>query len=468
MTEKNLLDPELVKKIHFVGIGGISMSGLAEILLDQGYKISGSDIKASSISDRLISKGVKFYLGHSGDNIENPELVIYTAAVKKDNPELVKAQELGIKTIERSVLLGQIMKQYPYSINVSGTHGKTTTTSMITMIMIEAGFDPTVHIGGHLNAIGGNTKIGGNKYFIAEACEYVESFLKFYPFMGVILNIEADHLDYFKGIEHIKESFIKFACLIPKEGYLIAGIDDSNTKDILDKIGCNIVTYGINSKDAMWQARDIHFNDEGLGSYTLYNSNEEIAKINLGVTGMHNIGNSLAAAAACYTIGCSVESIIKGLKNFSGTHRRFELKGLSNDIKVIDDYAHHPSEIAATLNAAKNVPHNKLWCVFQPHTYTRTKALLNDFSKSFNDADYVIVSDIYAAREPDNGEINSLMLSDKINEVSPKAKYMKCFEDIANYLHEKASPGDLIITMGAGDIYRVGEIFLGGTDALRN
>ncbi len=460
MTEKNLLDPKLIKKIHFVGIGGISMSGLAEILLNQGYEITGSDMKASSITDRLINIGVKFYQGHNSDNIENPDLVIYTAAVKKDNPELIKAQELGIKTIERSVLLGQIMKQYPYSVNVSGTHGKTTTTSMVTMIMMEAGLDPTVHIGGQLNAIGGNTKIGGNKYFVAEACEYVESFLQFYPFMGIILNIEADHLDYFKGIGHIKESFIKFARLIPKEGYLVACIDDSNTKDILSKIDCNIITYGINSEDALWQAKNIQFDDAGLGSYTLYKSNKEIAKINLGVTGKHNISNSLAAAAACYTIGCSIESIKSGLSKFSGTHRRFELKGLSNDIKVIDDYAHHPSEIVATLNAARNVPHNKLWCVFQPHTYTRTKALLSDFSKSFNDADYVIVSDIYAAREPDNGEINSLILSDKINEVSPKAKYIKGFEDIANYLHEKASSGDLIITMGAGDIYRVGEIFL--------
>lgn len=460
MTDKNLLDQKLIKKIHFVGIGGISMSGLAEILLSQGYEISGSDMKESSITDRLQAMGIKFYNGHSSDNIENPDLIIYTAAVKKDNPELVKSQEMGIRTIERSVLLGQIMKQYPFSINVSGTHGKTTTTSMVTMIMLEAGMDPTVHIGGELNAIGGNTKIGGNKYFIAEACEYVESFLKFFPFMGIILNIEADHLDYFKGLDHIKESFLKFARLIPNEGFLIACADDSNVKDLLDKLDCNIITYGINSADALWQARDISFDENGLGSYTLFKSNEEIGRINLGVPGTHNVSNSLAAAAACFTVGCSIDSVKNGLQKFSGTHRRFELKGFSNDIKVIDDYAHHPSEIVATLNAAKNVPHKKLWCIFQPHTYTRTKALLNDFSNSFNDADYVIVSDIYAAREPDNGEINSLILSEKINKVSPKAKYIKDFEDIANYLHQKASPGDLIITMGAGDIYKVGEIFL--------
>jgi UDP-N-acetylmuramate--alanine ligase len=460
LTDKNLLDPKLIKKIHFVGIGGISMSGLAEILLSQGYVISGSDMKSSSITDRLKAMGIKFYIGHSSDNLENPDLVIYTAAVKKDNPELVKAKELGIKAIERSVLLGQIMKQYPFNINVSGTHGKTTTTSMVTMIMLEAGMDPTVHIGGELKAIGGNTKIGGNKYFIAEACEYVESFLQFFPFMGIILNIEADHLDYFKGIDHIKESFLKFASLIPKDGYLVACADDSNIKDLLDKLDCSIITYGIKSADALWQARDISFDENGLGSYTLFKSNEEIAKIKLGVTGTHNISNSLAAVAACFTAGCSIESIKNGLQKFSGTHRRFELKGVSNDIKVIDDYAHHPSEIVATLNAAKNVPHNKLWCIFQPHTYTRTKALLNDFSNSFNDADYVIVSDIYAAREPDNGEINSKILSEKINEVSPKAKYIKDFEDIANYLQEKATSGDLIITMGAGDIYKVGEIFL--------
>ncbi|MDP4182196.1 MAG: UDP-N-acetylmuramate--L-alanine ligase [Bacillota bacterium] len=460
MIETNLLDQQQIKNIHFVGIGGISMSGLAEILLNQGYKISGSDMKTSNITDRLSSLGVKIYPFHSGENIKNPDLIIYTAAVKKDNPELIRGQELGIKTIERSVLLGQIMKQYSYSINISGTHGKTTTTSMVTMIMLEADLNPTVHIGGELNAIGGNTRIGGNKYFVTEACEYVESFLKFYPYLAIILNIEADHLDYFKGIDHIKEAFLKFARLIPKDGYLVLNTDDSNILDLIDKVDCNKVTYGIYSKNSEWQAKDIEFDEHGYGSYMLVKSNEDLGRVNLSVTGIHNVSNSLAAAAACFTAGCSIESIKLGLKKFTGTHRRFETKGVINEIKVVDDYAHHPSEIMATLKAAQNTPHNKLWCIFQPHTYTRTKALLNDFSNSFNDADYVIVSDIYAARELDTGEINSTVLAEKINTVVPKAKYIKSFDEIAKHLHENAKPGDLIITMGAGDIYKVGEIFL--------
>lgn len=460
MKDNNLLDPSKVKNIHFVGIGGISMSGLAEILLHQGYVISGSDMKGSNITEKLKHMGVKVYESHNSENIKNPDLVVYTAAVKKDNPELVKAESLGIKTIERSVLLGQIMKNFPFNINIAGTHGKTTTTSMIAMIMLEAGSDPTIHIGGELNAIGGNTKIGNGKFFITEACEYVESFLKFYPYMAVVLNIEADHLDYFKGIDHIKESFLKFINLIPFDGYLIANADDQNVCDLLDKAKCNIITYGMNSVNAEWKAKNISFDKRGFGSFTLIKSSDEICNIQLSVTGTHNISNALAAISACFATGCSIQAIHDGLLKFTGTHRRFEDKGEVRGIRVIDDYAHHPTEIMATLKAASKVPHNKIWCVFQPHTYTRTKTLLNDFSVSFDDADCVILSDIYAAREPDTGEIHSGVLADKINSINKKATYMESFEEIVDYLKSNASPDDLIITMGAGDIYKVGEMFL--------
>lgn len=460
MTERNLLDSPQIKYIHFIGIGGISMSGLAEILLNQGYKISGSDIKNSNITERLSKLGAEILLGHSVENIKHPDLVVYTAAVKQDNPELARARELGIVTIERSEMLGQIMKKYKYNINVTGTHGKTTTTSMVTMIMTEAELNPTVHIGGELTAIGGNTKIGGNEYFIAEACEYVESFLKFYPYLAIILNIEADHLDYFKDIEHIKESFLKYTSLIPKEGYVVACIDDANTASILDKIHCNKITYGIKAENAQWSAGNISFDEKGCASFTLIKNNETVAEIKLNVTGIHNVNNAIAASAACYTLGCSTDSIRKGLFNFTGTHRRFETKGVKKGIKVVDDYAHHPSEITATLKAAKNVDHNKIWCVFQPHTYTRTKALLSDFAGAFHDADTVIVTDIYAAREVDKGEIHSSTLAEKIKENSSNALYIPDFKQIAEYLKNNASPGDLILTMGAGDIYKAGEIVL--------
>ncbi len=460
MTEHNLLDSSGIKHIHFIGIGGISMSGLAEILLCQGYKISGSDLKSSNITEKLSKLGAEIYMGHRKENITDPELVVYTAAVKGDNPELLRAKELGITNIERSTLLGQMMRKYRFNVNISGTHGKTTTTSMVTMIMIESGLDPTVHIGGELAAIGGNTRIGSEKYFIAEACEYVESFLQFCPYLAIILNIEADHLDYFKDIDHIKESFIKYASLIPNDGYVIACIDDQNTASILDRIHCNKLTYGINSPDANWKARDISFDDNGYAKFTLVKDNEDITTITLSVTGIHNVNNAIAAAAACYTLGCSTESIKNGLLKFTGTRRRFEVKGVKNDIKIVDDYAHHPSEIIATLKAARNTSHNRVWCVFQPHTYTRTRALINDFACAFKDADTVIVSDIYAAREIDKGEIHSKTLTERINENGSNALYMPEFEQIADFLMNNASAGDLILTMGAGDIFKVGEMIL--------
>lgn len=436
------------------------MSGLAEILLNLGYEVSGSDIRESNITKKLVAMGIEVFLSHSEKNINNPDLVVYSAAIREDNPELKKARELGIPTIERATLLGQIMKRYPYSIAVSGTHGKTTTTSLVTMIMIEAQKNPTVHIGGELTAIGGTTKIGSNKYFIAEACEYHGSFLKFYPYVAVILNIEFDHADYFNDIEHIKETFIEFAQHVPKNGYVVACIDDRNVRSILDKVKCNIITYGIKSENTIWSAKDIKFNELGYPYFTLLKNNEPISTIKLSIPGVHNVNNTLAAIAACEVLGCDMASIKRGIKNFVGTHRRFELKGVVNNIKVIDDYAHHPSEVKATLKAARNGNYSKIWCVFQPHTYTRTKSLLNEFAESFADADTVILTDIYAAREVNKGDIHSSMMAEKMKTKGQDVLYMPKFESIVKYLQKNASPGDLIITMGAGDVYRVGEMFL--------
>lgn len=466
MKESTTLLSQKLKHIHFIGIGGISMSGLAEILIDMGYKVSGSDIKVSNITKKLEKLGAVIYPYHSEENIKNPDLVVYTAAIKGDNPERAKAESLNIPTIERAVLLGEIMKKYPFSIAISGTHGKTTTTSMITMIMLEAGLDPTIHIGGELEAIGGNTKIGGSRYFITEACEYVESFLKFHPFLAIILNIELDHVDYFKDIEHIKKSFQKFASLIPSNGYLVVCSDDSNAYSIMDKVSCKKVTYGIKAKNVMWSCKNIVYDDFGCASYALLYNNEPVGIIKLNVPGIHNVSNSLAAVASCHAMGCSIDSIKHGLAKFTGTHKRFEIKGIIDDIKVVDDYAHHPSEIRATLKAAKQGAHSRIWCVFQPHTYTRTKAFINEFAESFKDADNVIVSDIYAAREKDTGEIHASELAEKINAIEQKALYIKSFENIADYLMKNVSPGDMILTMGAGDISKVGEMFLNNRNIL--
>ncbi|NSW92941.1 MAG: UDP-N-acetylmuramate--L-alanine ligase [Firmicutes bacterium] len=462
--DKDFLGPDKVKHIHFIGIGGISMSGLAEILISFGHKVSGSDIRPSNITQKLERKGAVIYYNHSEKNVNNPDAVVYTAAIKDNNPELIKARSLNIPIIDRATLLGLLMRKYLYSVAVAGTHGKTTTTSMIAMIMLESGLDPTVHIGGELDYIGGTTRIGGNNYFVTEADEYYESFLKFYPHIGVILNIEFDHPDYYKGIEHIKNSFLKFAQLVPKDGYVVACADDANISSLLCKIPANKITYGIINERPdtyIWSAGNIRIDESsGCASFTLLKNGREVDTIKLSVPGIHNIYNSLAAIAVCQSLGCSIPGIKQALFKFTGTHRRFELKGIFNNIKVIDDYAHHPSEIRATLKAAKCTNNSKIWCIFQPHTYSRTKTLLDDFSVAFSDADTVIVSDIYAARESDNGEINSKTLVEKINKAGGRAIYISDFDTIANYLKTNALPGDLIITMGAGDIYKVGEILL--------
>jgi UDP-N-acetylmuramate--alanine ligase len=456
----NLFETPAIKHVHFIGIGGISMSGLAEMLLNMGYKVTGSDARASAITQSLERMGINIYIPQSGENIKNPDLVVHTAAVKEDNPELIKSRSLNIPVIDRAELLGEIMRKYPYSINVSGTHGKTTTTSMIATIMLEDGLDPTIHIGGQLNKIGGTTKIGGDKYFVAEADEYCASFLKFHPYLAVILNIDFDHADFYRDINHIKETFFKFASLVPPNGYVIACADDANVVSLLDNIHCSKVTYGLVSGNAEWSAKNIVFDDLGCATYTLLHNGNDEGEIELSIPGIHNINNSLAAIAACRILGCNLDSARQGLRFFKGAGRRFELKGISDGIKVIDDYAHHPTEIKATLKAARNVKNSKVWCVFQPHTYSRVKSLMDEFAASFEGADFVILHDIYAAREVDNGEVNSKMLADKINENGQHALYIPSFEEIAEFLEQNVSPGDMIITMGAGDVYKVGELFL--------
>lgn len=460
INNSNLLDSEKIKYVHFIGIGGSSMSGLAEILLSQGYKVSGSDIKSSKATQKLENLGAGVSIGHSAENVTDPDLVVYTVAVKEDNPEMVRSRQLNVPVIDRAELLGLIMKRYSFGIAVSGTHGKTTTTSMITTIMLEAGTDPTAHIGGELDSIGGNTRIGNSEYFITEACEYYGSFLKFFPFMAVILNVEVDHVDYFRDLQHIKDTFRQFISLVPPDGFIIACADDENVLSVINGKNCNIITYGLKNPEAVWTAKNISYNNLGCASFDVYKHGEKLGSVALSVPGPHNVSNALSAVAACYTCGCSMESIVTGLMRFGGSHKRFELKGLVDGIKVIDDYAHHPSEVKATLNAAANTVHKKIWCVFQPHTYTRTKAFIDQFSQAFTNADNIIVTDIYAAREKDPGDIHASMLAEKISQQGGNAVYMCDFQEIAQYLDKNAQPGDLILTMGAGDIVRCGEMFL--------
>lgn len=455
------INQKLDQHIHLIGIGGISMSAIAEVLLNHGYRVSGSDMNDSKILNKLRKHGAEIFIGHDKDNIQKPDLIVYTAAVKENNPERIKAKELDIPQIDRAEMLGHIMKNYDKAIAVAGSHGKTTTTSLISLILEYSNLDPTILVGGELDEIGGNIKIGGSQHFITEACEYVESFLKFFPFVGIILNIDEDHLDYFKDMDHIKEAFRKFSNLIPKEGFLVANEDDENIKEILPHVECNVITYGINS-DSNFVAKDILFTKEGYPIFKVEFNGKDIGTFELSIPGKHNVYNALASIATASILGVDPSNIEAHIKKFKGIHRRFDILGEVKGCKIVDDYAHHPAEIRATLEAAKNYPHRKIWCVFQPHTFSRTKALLSDFACSFNDADHVIITDIYAAREIDTGEISSEVLVNMIKESNPNGdiRYMKNFEEISKYIYKNIESDDLVLTMGAGDVYRIGEFII--------
>ena len=449
--------------IHFIGIGGISMSGLAEILLEEGFTITGSDSKESPLTRHLEEKGARIYYGQKASNIEAEpgiQVVVYTAAIHPDNPEFKAAKDKNIPMLTRAELLGELMRNYKESVAVSGTHGKTTTTSMITDILLAADTDPTISVGGILKDIGGNIRVGGPDLFVTEACEYTNSFLSFYPTIEVILNIEEDHLDFFKDINDIRHSFRLFAEKLPKGGLLVINSSIENINEITSGLPCRIVTFG-KDLSSMYTAQNITYDEFARPSYDLVVQGEIVNRITLGVTGEHNVYNSLAAIAAAHELGIRGEGIRNGLLRFTGTHRRFEKKGMIGGVTVIDDYAHHPQEIAATLAAAKNYPHREIWCVFQPHTYTRTKALMEDFAKALSAADHVVLADIYAARETDNLGISSETLAEKIAALGTDTHYFPSFDAIETFLLENCVNGDLLITMGAGDIVKVGEKLLG-------
>ncbi|MCT4542770.1 MAG: UDP-N-acetylmuramate--L-alanine ligase [Vallitalea sp.] len=448
--------------VHFIGIGGISMSGLAEILHQKGFTITGSDWKVSSLTKKLETLNIKVFIGHRESNIsDDTNLVIYTSAVKKDNVEYMTALERGLPLIDRATLLGQMMKNYKYPVAVSGTHGKTTTTSMISHILLSAKTDPTISIGGILNAIDGNIRVGHSDYFVTESCEYCDSFLKFNPFLSIILNVEKDHVDYFKDINQVRNSFKTFAHKLPDDGYLIINGDIDNYTELISDLNCHIITYG-NNENFNFYASNIRYNELGYPTYDLIHNGNKIEEIILQVNGKHNVYNSLAAIAASFALNIDLKYIKQGLFEFKGTNRRFEYKGNIRGVNVIDDYAHHPTEIDATISAATKYPHNKLWVVFQPHTYSRTKAFLKEFAYSLSFADNVILTDIYASREKNTGEIHSKDLLSELTKLGKKAYYFSSFDEIENFLLQNCYPNDLLITMGAGDVKIIGEELVKG------
>ena len=449
------------KEIFFIGIGGISMSALAVILKNDGYSVRGSDFKESAATLDLEAKGIPVAIGHRAENVDGAGLVVYTAAIKSDNPELVRARALGIPAIERATLLGALMKRYKNPIAVSGTHGKTTTTSMLSHILLSAGLDPTILVGGALPVIGGNMRDGGNDYMVMEACEYCASFLKFFPLYAIILNIEEDHLDFFKDLDDIVRCFADFVAILPPEGGIIANFDDPEVICAVRDAKCSVHSYAIENKDALWRAEDILFDENGYASFRVLWKGEEQMTVKLNVPGMHNVSNALSVIACAHLLGIGTDAICDGLLSFGGTNRRFELKGTMSGVRIIDDYAHHPTEVRTTLASARRAASGgKVWCIFQPHTYTRAYKLKDEFAKSFADCDHVIVSDIYAAREKDTGLIHALDLAEAIDAESHNASYIKGFDAICSYLRENAKDGDLILTMGAGDVYQIGEMLL--------
>ncbi len=447
-------------RIYFIGIGGISMSGLAEILLSEGFTVSGSDRAPSDLTRMLEDRGVNVFYGQKKENLtKDIDLVVYTAAIKSDNPELLAAHKLNIPMLTRAELLGQMMKNYKTPVAVSGTHGKTTTTSMISQILLSAEADPTLSIGGIYRPIGGNIRVGASELFVTEACEYTNSFLSFFPKIGIILNIEEDHLDFFKDLADIRNSFHRFAQLLPADGTLIINGDIERCEELTEGLSCKVITYGLSS-GSDYSASQVTYDESGIPSFILSRQSGGERKFSLRVHGDHNILNALAAIALADLLGLSDEVIHAGLAAFTGTDRRFEYKGQVNGVNIIDDYAHHPTEIRATLSAAAQYPHRRLWCVFQPHTYTRTKAFLEEFASALSLADEIILADIYAAREKDTLGISSETLQEKIRSLGHSCHYFPTFEAIENYLLKNCTKDDLLITMGAGDVVKVGENLL--------
>lgn len=451
-TKQNLLDT--VKKLHFVGIGGSGMCPMAEILHHKGYILTGSDMNESDTLERIRGYGIPVSMGHRAENIGDAEVVVYTAACKSDNPELVAAREKGIPTLERSVMLGILTEKFPFSIAVSGTHGKTTTTGMLTQILMEAGKDPSAIIGGKLPLIGGNGRVGKSGCIVCEACEYVDTFLQLHPAVSVLLNIDADHLDYFKTVDNIVKSFHQFATQT-SQMLVVNGDDQRVMKSVSGLSGQKIVTFGRSDKNDYYPA-ELNEEDTACEDFTLMFRGERLGRVNLAVPGEHNMMNAVAAAAAAHSTGADPEAICSALGHFTGVHRRFEVLGKFEGVTVADDFAHHPTELSAVLSSAMRMGYREVWAVFQPHTYSRTYNLLEEFSKTLAIPDHLVMTEILAVRETNTYNIHTSDLAAKI----PGSVWFNSFEEIADYVMDHAKSGDLILTLGGGDIYKCANLIV--------
>ena len=440
------------KRIHLIGIGGCSMNGLALILQSQGHTVTGSDRERTAFMDALDKEGIRYSVGHTGEYVEGADLVVYSAAIKPDNPERVLAREKGIPELERSVALGQISERFHEVVAVAGCHGKTTITSMLALINDLAKTDATIHVGGFVEFLGGGVRVGSRDLFVTEACEYVESFLTLKPTIALINNIDDDHLDYYKDIDAIVEAFEKFLALLPEDGVFVACSDDSRVMKLAEQSPLNVVTYGLTGGD--YTASDVKFDEKGNAGFTVLLRGLKLGSVQLSVPGMHNVVNALGSIAVADRLWVPFSVSAKALNQFRNTKRRFEYYGERNGVKVFHDYGHHPNEIRATLDAAKRVPHNRLICVFQCNSYTRARTLFCEHVVCFRDADMVLVPDIYPGREKDTGIVHARDMVAAINRESDNAVYLPTFEEIRLYLDEHAEEGDLVVTVGSGDVYK--------------
>ena len=444
------------KKIYFIGIGGSSMSGLAKLMQWHGCEVSGSDRTANHKTDALADAGMRVFIGHEGKNVEGSDLVIYSAAIPETNPERMYALEHGIEQIERCTLIGLLMAHYHNAIAVSGTHGKTTTTAMMAEVFEAAGEDPTIHIGGELPAIGGSTKLGTGETFICEACEYKGSFWSFLPDQAVITNIDEDHLDFYKDIDDIENAFKRFANLVPQEGCVYGCGDDRRVYRLLESLSCRTCSYGLEPQNVI-RAEDVYFDEMDRAIFTVTYFGHPLVEIELSVPGKHNLLDALAVVAVANNSQLPMNVVARALHDFKGVQRRYELTSVTDGVMVYTDYGHNPTETASVLSVARKQAKGRLWAVLQPHTYSRTKTLFEQFTKCFDDADEVLVTDICAAREVDPGDINSGMLVDAMLENGVHAHLTPSFDDAEAYLRAHWSKGDSVVTLGCGDIYLLNE-----------
>ncbi len=448
------------KKVHFIGIGGISMSAIALILLKNGFTVSGSDISENDNVKELEKKGIKVYIGHKKENIKDDiDIVVYSKAIHDDNEEIIEAKNKNITLMSRSYILGLIMTNYRERICIAGTHGKTTTTALIGKVLLDKNVDPTINVGGIVDEIGGNSHIGQNEnIFVAEACEYTNSFLDFTPTISVITNIEEDHLDFFKDLDDIRKSFKKFIELLPDGGLLVINNKIEDIDSLIKDSKVKVLTYG-EDQNADYYFKNVSYDESHYQSFDVYNKDKFIGRMRQRLIGKHNALNFLAALIVLLSMGITFEDIKKSLEDFKGAKRRLEVIKIMNGITYIDDYAHHPTEIEASLNALKEIKHNKLYLIFQPHTFTRTKALFNDFVRVLGNNEIVIMAKIYPAREKDLGIISSNDVKNGIiqckNNKNNFCEYYDTFEKIAEYISKNAKSGDLVVTMGAGDVHKL-------------